>query len=72
MQEPDEEDAKSVDDELAGAERVDVRGDQVSLTQPLRVLHIDVRLAVIRSWKTTTHLASLHTGIINYTFTIPS
>jgi hypothetical protein len=47
MKESDKEDAKSVDDKLAGTKRIDVCGRQISLTHPLCVLHIDVGLAVV-------------------------
>ena len=47
VQEPDEEDAEAVDDEVTGPQAVDVGGDQVSLAHPLGILHVDVCLAVV-------------------------
>ena len=47
VQEPDEEDAEAIDDKVTGPQAVDVGGDQVSLADPLGILHVDVRLAVV-------------------------
>ena len=51
FQEPRDEDAKSVDDELWRSYVVDIGRTQVTMTQPLGVLEVNIRSTVIASWK---------------------
>ena len=49
VEESDDENAEAVDDEVAGADAVDVHRFQVTATRPLGVFYIQVRLAVVSS-----------------------